>query len=218
MWNDCDSHVRPGYQSDRDVKAETNFRSEKEMMAFIILVCNGDWEKMTTSVTGTMTWFEEWYFYFEFIWGRTLTTWESAVREKAYGMNTFMLLRVFDSKVRMILRARESWPAYSTLGEDKTLMKDKWRERYSRQRMIQWDNTNVRMSQLGSADMQRTTYSSYYSSNCAKGGVRLQLCGWMGTKCLFPGGISDSDYMIKSGIFEEQQEFKNDLSINTLLQ
>ena len=29
----------------------------------------------------------------------------------------------------------------------------------------------------------------------------------MGTKCFFPGGISDSHYIIKSGIFEEQNEF-----------
>ena len=54
-WSDRDPHVRSGHQSDRDVKAETNFRSEKEIMAFITLVCNGNWEKMTTSVTGTMT-------------------------------------------------------------------------------------------------------------------------------------------------------------------
>ena len=49
----------PGTLSNRDIKAETNFRSEMEMMAFIIIVCNGDWDKMTTSVTGVMTRFEE---------------------------------------------------------------------------------------------------------------------------------------------------------------
>ena len=185
------------------------------MLPFIVIICNADWDMMTTSVTGIMTWFEEWSFFFEYIWGRTMTTWRGAARTKAYGMNEFFLLKVFDSKLRMILRARESWPTYCTYDEDCALMKCKWKERYDGHRIIQWDNTNVRMAKFGNADMQRTTYSSYYSSNCVKGAVRLQLCGWMGTKCLFPGGISDSEYMIKSGIFEEQNDFSNEYAIGS---
>ena len=49
-------------------------------------------------------------------------------------------------------------------------MKDKWRERYKKERIVQWDNTNIKLSKLGNADMQRTIYSNYYSSNCSKGG------------------------------------------------
>ena len=94
----------------------------------------------------------------------------------------FFLLKVFDSKLRMILRARESWPTYCSYDEDIALMKCKQKERYEGHRIIQWDNTDVCMTKLGNADMQRTTYSSYYASNCVKGAVRLQLCGWMGTK------------------------------------
>ena len=131
-------------------------------------------------------------------------------------MNKQFLLRVFDSKLRMVLRAKESWPTYCSYEEDKSLMSEKWRERYKNERIVQWDNTNVRMCKKGNADMQRTTYSQYYSSNCAKGGVMLQLCGWMGTKCLFPGGISDTEYMNTSGIFEEQMDFAQaDTSNNT---
>ena len=70
-------------------------------------------------------------------------------------------------------------------------MRKKWRTRYKDCRMIQWDNTDVKMCKLGNANMQRSTYSTYYYSNCAKGAVRLQLCGWMGSKSLFPGEISD---------------------------
>ena len=186
------------------------------MIAYIIIVCNGDWNVMTESVTGIMTWYEEWYFFLEYIWGRTFSTWASAARKRAYGMNKEYLMRVFDSKLRMILRVKESWPTYCSYEEDKCLMKDKWRLRYQKERIIQWDNTNVRMKKLGNADMQRTTYSSYYSAHCAKGGVMLQLCGWMGTKCLFPGGISDTEYMTKSGIFEEQRDFaQEDVSNKT---
>ena len=153
---------------------------------------------ITTSVTGIMTWYEEWKFYFEFIWGRTLTTMIGATRKKAYGMNEFYLRLIFDSKLRMNLRARESWPTYCSLDEDKALMNERWRKRYGNQRMILWDNTNIAMTKPGNADMQRSTYSSYYSSNCAKGAVRVQFCGWMGTKCLFPGAISDTEYMVNN--------------------
>ena len=163
------------------------------MMVFIIIVCNADWDLITTTATGIMTWYEEWRFFFEFIWGRTMTSLSAVSRNKSFGMNRAFLCRVFDSKLRLVLRARESWPTYCSYKENKVLMGDKWKERYSGHRIIQWDNTDIKMHKPGSADMQRSTYSSYYSSNCAKGAVRLQLCGWMGTKCLFPGAISDTE-------------------------
>ena len=107
-----------------------------------------------------------------------------------------------------MLCARESWPIYWSLEEDKQLMKDKRKDKYGSARIIQWNNTDVRMTKLGSVDMQRTTYLSYYSSNCGKGAMMLQLYGWMGAKYVFPGGISDSEYMIKNGIFKEQIDFE----------
>ena len=94
--------------SNKDIKAATNFQSENEMMAYIIIVCNGDWEQMKESVTGIMTWFEEWYFYFEFIWGRILITWNVVTMKKVYGMKELYLRITFGSKLRMMLCARES--------------------------------------------------------------------------------------------------------------
>ena len=41
-----------------------------------------------------------------------------------------------------------------------------------------------------------------YAMNCAKGGVFLQLCGWMGVGQLWCGGISDSTYIEKEKILE----------------
>lgn len=71
-------------------------------------------------------------------------------------------------------------------------MKEKWKYKYEGHRIVQWDNTDVQMTRLRNADMHRSTYSSFYSSNCAKRPIWIQLCGWMGTKCLFRGDISDS--------------------------
>ena len=115
-------------------------------MAYIIIVCNGDWERITEIVTGIMTLFEDWNFYFEFMWGRTMTTWNVATMKNAYGMNESYLRRVFDSKLRMMLCGWESWPTYCSLDNDKILTKEKWKDRYGSARIIQWDNTDVRMT------------------------------------------------------------------------
>ena len=87
----------------------------------------------------------------------------------------------------MVLRARKICPTYVTYDEDKYLMSDKWKNRYKGQRIAQWDNTEVRMTKPGNAGMQRSTYLNYYSSNCAKRAVQLQLCGWMVTRVCFQG-------------------------------
>lgn len=114
----------------------------------------------------------------------------------------------FDNKVRKILCVQEIWPVYCTFKEGKNLMNEKWKVRYSSARIIQWDNNSVWMSKLRKVNMQQTTYSLYYSSNCVKGAVMLLLCGWMGVKCVFPGGISVSEYMIKSGFFRSKWIFQ----------
>ena len=52
----------------------------------------------------------------------------------------------------------------------------------------------------------------YYAANCAKGGVFLQLCGWIGVEDLWAGATSDSYYQEQTNIFKIQEEFaKNDL-------
>ena len=71
-----------------------------------------------------------------------------------------------------------------------------------------WDDTNISFDHKPSdAQLQRLTYSSYYGENCAKGGVALQLCGWIRVMNLWVGVISDTHYQKKSGIFREQNEF-----------
>lgn len=74
IWSHSNPHVLPETESNTDVKASTKFKLEQEMMVFIILVCNGDWDIMTTSGTCKMAWYKEWRFYFHFIWGCNITT------------------------------------------------------------------------------------------------------------------------------------------------
>ena len=71
IWLRDKPHVFLETKSKMDIKAAmpTKFKQEEEMMAFIILVCNVDWDVIATSVTGIMAWYKEWQFYFEFILG-----------------------------------------------------------------------------------------------------------------------------------------------------
>ena len=55
------------------------------------------------------------------------------------------------------------------------------------------------------------TYHSYYAGNVAKGGVFIQLSGWLGTLELYPGGISDSKYLNETGILENQKKIQENM-------
>ena len=195
--------MKVGGESDAEIKRRTNFKSEEELLSFIIIVCNGDAKTMANSCSGILTWYEEWFFFFEFCYGRTLIRWIDAASPKNFGTYPKLLIKVFDDKLFFVLRARESWPKYAKLDEDIALRKDKWNERFPNVRLVQWDNTNVPMFQSSNADLQRTTWSNYYNMNCAKGGVSLQLCGWMVTESLWTGGVGDTDYQSKSSIFKK---------------
>ena len=46
---------------------------------------------------------------------------------------------------------------------------------------MMWDNTDVAFKGKPSmSQLQQMTYSQYYRGNVAKGGVLLQLSGWLG--------------------------------------
>lgn len=78
-----------------------------------------------------------------------------------------------------------------------------------------WDDTNVNLNFKPSrAHNQQLTYSTYYAGNCAKGGVFIQPCGWIGVKCLWVGATSDTQYMEKTGIFERQNLFAEQDLVN----
>ena len=49
--------------------------------------------------------------------------------------------------------------------------------------------------------------ASYYSCNCFKGGIGLQLGGWIHTHDLWTGCVRDTAYQGESDIFEIQKAF-----------
>ena len=180
------------------------------MLKYIMIVCNGDFKIMTTTESH-LTWFEEWMLFFEMMWGKTHTRVEDLTGKYRVEKNkTFYT--IINAKLDLVLSCRKSWPTYASFEEDATLRKEKWDEKYENVRVVMWDDTNIPFSfKPSSAQGQKLTYSSYYSMNCAKGGVFLQLCGWMGVEELWVGATSDSYYMEKTNILKRQKEFaKND--------
>ena len=190
-----------------EIKRRTGFVSEEAMLRFIIIVCNADLTLLEETIFNELTWFEEWFLFFEILWLRSHTRWEDTA--KIYQSHqTHILRQTFDSKCQIVLACRSSWPNYAYHHEDLHLRKAKWKNKYGEKRIVQWDDTNVPFTFKPSrADNQRLTYSSYYGMNCAKGGVFLQLCGWLGVEQLWVGATSDSHYQKENKIFEKQKEF-----------
>ena len=199
---------------DREIKRRTGFASERAMLSFISVLCNGDM-KLISYAPSTMTWYEEWFFYFEMVWGKSLRRWEDAESDAHYALSAKQLRVIFDRKLKIALRCRESWPIYAKYKEDKVFTDKKWLNKYGNAGVVMWDDTNVDLNYMPrTAHNQRLTYSSYYGGNCAKGGVHLQFCGWLGVYDLWTGGVSDSEYLCSNegpggGILRRQMNFQN---------
>jgi hypothetical protein len=70
------------------------------------------------------------------------------------------------------------------------------------------DNTDVPLIDPSAAELNTIAlYSDYYAECCGKGGVALQLLGWIRTLELATGGISDTNYIDLVGVLPEQQAF-----------
>ena len=198
---------------DKEIKRRTGFASERMLLAFIAIVCDGNIQKIKKR-TSVLTWYEEWYLFFEFMWGRTKTRWIDITGSstEGFGIDDKDARRIFDSKLAMVESCRNHWPAFATYEEDKEYSEEKFKERYVGHRPVFWDMTNITIPKPGESRMQRVTYSSYYAQNCFKGGIGVQTCGWIRTHDLWTGCVSDTAYQGTSGIFEKQKEFaENDL-------
>jgi hypothetical protein len=217
--NDCNHKKNPAVKpmsiSDTMIKNRTGFGNEGEMMAFIIVVCNADMEKINSTVTSHLTWYEEWMLYFEAIWGKTHTSWDDLFLERFDLKSRAKMYDIIDSKTDLVLECRRSWPTYVSMEEDEKLRKKKWNDKYKNKRIVMWDDTNIPFTYKPSSALnQRITYSAYYGMNCAKGGVFLQLCGWLGVEELWVGAVSDSHYMRFTSILKRQKIFAQEDTIN----
>jgi hypothetical protein len=183
------------------IKVQTGFPSLLAMLGYIAVICSGNIQEITTTTSTTLTWFEEWYAYFEILYGKSLSRWVDA--ELKYMCNHQLLRDIYDNKLKKVLSVRSAWPRYVTIQEDETYRNNitgKWIA-YEGRRVVMFDNTIVNMIQPSDGGAQRATYSLYYSGNVGKGAVFIQPCGWIGTHVMWTGGVSDLQYMKEGEVF-----------------
>jgi hypothetical protein len=119
---------------------------------------------------------------------------------------------VLKSKLKLIIDSRDRWPIYATLDEDEALRNESWNDLLGakKYRMIVHDNTNIgKLPKPSDPELNSATYSAYYNSNCVKGGVATQPCGFIRTIESYVGAVGDSDYIKKTGVLQLQEEFQN---------
>jgi hypothetical protein len=192
---------------DRYVKDATGFPTISAMLCHIIIINIGDINNIVNkTVSKTLTWLEEWLIVLERLWGRCNILWRDV--SMRYGLSERHLTTLFDNKIKEINVMRDTWGHYAAYDEDRDLRSNKWSGEFAEKRLVMWDNTSVPLCFMPlDAEAQRNTYSLYYGGNVGKGGVMLQPCGWMGTHELFMGAISDTKYMLRSGVFVHQHSF-----------
>ena len=76
------------------------------MLAYIVIVCNGDFGLTTTTSSDFLTWYEECFLYLEFCWRRALICWKDAESYKNYRISHDRLMKVFDEKLHIVLCAK----------------------------------------------------------------------------------------------------------------
>lgn len=64
-------------QTDSEIHRGTGFFSKKQMLAFIVIACNGNIDIIGKTNT-SLTWYEEWIFYFEWMYHKSVSRWIDA--------------------------------------------------------------------------------------------------------------------------------------------
>jgi hypothetical protein len=195
-----------------EVHERTGFEDVRELLFYVAVVCDGDHNRMTET-TLYLTWFEEWFFYFEMTYGHSANRW--CDYERSYKMTVNVLRELYRRKLTMAILTRKRWPLYATHKEDVQLRKPSWNEIFTiikGERIVMHDNTDaVRLMKASDPEMQRATWSKYYGGCVGKGGIACQLCGWTVTLELCTGAIDDSSYIDAVQILRLQDDFaKND--------
>ena len=132
----------------KEVKRRTGFGSLEEMLAYVCVVCNGDCDEIIAT-NSKLTWLEEWFIYFEIVWGHRIQRWMDASTD--YNTNERTVKNIFDSKLVKVNECRNLWPTYATYEEDHALTKQKWRDKFKGKRIVMRDDTNINLKYQPSA-------------------------------------------------------------------
>jgi hypothetical protein len=190
-----------------EVKRQTGFADLSMLLTFALVVCGGDLDTLTTTVS-KLTFVEEWVFYCEFIYGRVHGRWIDF--ERCWKISSKRLRPVLIAKLNLVLQCRSNYPMYATYEEDKHYRKDNWNMHFPTVRPIFHDGSNLDMPTPSDPDLQSAMFSDYYGGCVAKVGVSNQCCGWIRGLDAVTGRMGDSDLIRVTGVLEDQQQFAID--------
>ena len=105
-------------EEDDEVQRRTGFPTQKHLLTYIFILCNGDIDIIIDCPT-VLTWYEKWFAHFEYKWGRTKTRMRDL--SKTYGPHREHLQNMIANKYSIERRARNSWPRYVSMEEDEAL-------------------------------------------------------------------------------------------------
>ena len=108
---------------DDEVKRRTGFQTMNHLLLYVFAACNGVHKRMVARDT-ILTWFEEWFFHFEYKWGRTITCLLDV--KKIYGPDKRYLRKVIVQKYSIEHHAKLIWPIYASYAEDCEMHRSKW--------------------------------------------------------------------------------------------
>jgi len=112
-----------------EVKRRTGFDNAKHLIAYTMTICNGDVNRIAKRKT-PLTWFEEWFLYFEWKWHETNR--RQIDLESTWGLSHHQINDVKDCKGALDMAALLSWPRFASYEEDFTLRERHHPKKWSR--------------------------------------------------------------------------------------
>lgn len=148
-----------------EIKRLTGFPSVECMLGYIITITNGDIDLMRKRCS-SLTWFEEWFRYFEWKYGKVNQ--RQCDRRSEWGCCEKQINRIIDSKSAIELGAMLSWPRYASYSEDLALRDATKYLHFKLLRVILWDMTNIPCPKFEDGSVQRSTYSKYMAKTASR--------------------------------------------------
>ena len=146
----------------KEISRLTGFHDLKMLLSYVGLICDGDFDNMTRTVS-SMTWLEEWMLCLEFLWGHCMQ--RLADYESTYNCRIKTIQKVIQAELLQIIAAQERWPIYALYSEDAKFRVPKWNSHFDTTNghcVVMHDSINIPMATPSDAAQQRALYNLYY--------------------------------------------------------
>ena len=128
--------------TDDEIKRRTGFSTINNLLGYIIIICNGDIERIKGVRRESLTWFEHFFLYFEWTYHSTVQRKTDLTNE--WGIDYRYVNNIKDSVSAIEISSLRGWPLVATFEEDMELRDwQKW-SAYNGKRAIFHDMTNIK--------------------------------------------------------------------------